>query len=168
MNERSEYSKYRHLDKENRVIYDRKRLELISVLEVKDAHPEWTEAKQKEIGYSEESIQDLIYRKTIGDIVDRMVEEDGGNEESDFRYNLSVAERIMENVQPELMPNIHEWIENRPLSKIKIHGWTVDKIMTQFGPSHHILFVEAIECMIYWKETNYRNKDFCRLYFTKR
>jgi hypothetical protein len=153
----------RHLDRENRVIYDRETLEAISISEVTEEHPEWIKAKQEEVGRSEERIQNLIYRKTIGDIVARMAEEDGGH--TDNHYNLCAAKRIMEDIQPELLPNIHEWIENRPLTKIKIHGMTVEKIMHQFEPHRTILFIEAIECMICWKKTNYKHKDFCRLFF---
>lgn len=158
---------YRYLNRENRVIYDRSRLEAISISETIEAHPEWIKAKQEAVGRSEEKIQDLIYRKTIGDMVDRMVEEDGGKEYSDIYYNLCVAKRIMENIQPELVQNINEWIENRPLSDIKIHGVSVYEVMNQFAPHRYIPFIRAVECMMYWKEVDYRNKTFCRDFFAR-
>lgn len=159
--------KYNFLNREDRVIYDRRRLGAISISEVIAEHPEWIKSRQEAVGRSEEKIQNLIYRKTIGDMVDRMVEEDGGVGRSDIHYNLCVAKRIMENIQPELVQNINEWIENRPLSNIEINGITVESVMNQFSPRRRISFVDAIECLINWKEIGYRNKTFCRDFFSR-
>lgn len=158
--------KYNYLNKENRVIYDRRRLEAISISEVIEEHPEWIKSRQETVGKSEERIQKLIHRRMVADLAERMLENNrGGCGDRDFC--VKSAQWIMENVQQELLPNINEWIENRPISTIPVHGVTVSDIMTQFQPDRSISFIEAVECMICWKQINYKNKRFCRLFFVK-
>lgn len=88
--------------------------------------------------------------------------------EGDYATNgqcLTMAIKIMRYLPTELIPNIDEWIEGRDLSDIKVNGWSVADVMTQFGDKKIIPFLSAVECLGRWKVTGYKDKDFCRDYY---
>jgi hypothetical protein len=64
------------------------------------------------------------------------------------------------------MPNIQEWIDGTEISDIKIYDVSIHDIMVQFGERRPIHFLEAAKCMIAWKNTGYKEKDYCEMYFS--
>lgn len=147
---------------EYRVIYDREQLAVIATQLLAFEHPDWPYEKRKQIGSSEEKIQELIHARMIVDLQGRLL--DDAPDDKDVQFYFNVAKRIMDNIQPELVQNINEWIDGEELTDIKIHGVSIKDIMTQF-PDHPIHFVRAVECLIDWKKSGYQNKHFCRNYF---
>ena len=151
-----------------RTIYNRKKLEIIALAEVASEHPEWTPAKQKEIAHSDNRLESLKKRLLIGDLTDKMIFDDkeGICQESIQAYH-NKAQWIVDNIQPELIQNLNEFIDGNPLSIIKIHGIAIVDIMHQYNDNPTISFVRAIQCMIHWKEHNYE-RNYCYNFFTHR
>ena len=151
-----------------RIIYNRKKIELLSKAEVAREHPEWTEAKQKEVAYSDKHVNDLIKRLTIRDLAHKMLKDD--NEcvcDETLRIYRQKSQWIIDNIQPELINNINEYIDGNEISPIKIHNISAIDIMTKHNHGQSIHFIRAIQCMIYWKENNYQ-KGFCETFFERR
>ena len=105
------------------------------------------------------AIKDLI---TI-DLIAKIEEVEG--DFMDHTQCVWEANDIMHGLPDELIPNINEWIDDKPISDIKINGISALDIMGQFGKRQCITFLQAIECLNAWKKTGYRNRDFCRRYF---
>ena len=66
----------------------------------------------------------------------------------------------------ELIPNLEEWLDGKPLSDIRLGGKSVNDIV------HMYEWVEidvprAILCLGMWKERNYSPPDFCEWYFAR-
>lgn len=142
------------------LIYNRRKLEIMSHAEVAHEHPEWMEARQKEIAYSDKYVNDLIKRLIIRDFAAKLITDDGGQCVDDVFYK-NLSKWIVTNVQPELIQNINEYIDSKDLSPIEIHGVTIVDLMKINNPRKCINFIDAISALIYWKESNYHGKDFC-------
>lgn len=76
-----------------------------------------------------------------------------------------MANDIMRIIPPELEQNMDEWLDDKPLTEIELHGKTVKDVMTQFGQKQNITFLEVIKCFGHWRAEGYKNDDFCRWYF---
>ena len=61
-----------------RMIYDRKKMELMSIMLVADEHPEWPEEKKVAVGKIESNVQKVIFNRTIVDLRNKLFEEYGG------------------------------------------------------------------------------------------
>ena len=148
-------------DDNYRIVYDVDGLKVLSIQLLAFEHPDWSYEKRKEVGSTPERLTEITEKRMIVDLQGRLMEDDYDDNSS---YHFKVAKWIIENVQPELMQNINEWIEHKPISDIKIHNVSINDIMTQFE-NYKISFVQALSCLIYWQKTNYHNPDFCRDYF---
>lgn len=152
--------------KNKREIYDPKFMEYRSLACVEMEHPQWPSDKKIEYSISEEGMRHAWFIQMVLDLRERYHNDVGQSET--WAYCYQKAYDIMKNMPEELIPNINEWIEYRQLSDIKINGVSVNDIMNQFGKKQQIYFLDAIECMIDWKDTNYFDPSFCKFYFMRR
>ena len=147
-----------------RIIYNRRKLENLSVAFVEMEHPEWTKEQCREEGLKEEKIEELIRYRMAADLSDKLYDEGYGD-----YFGLSgcrgFAKEVVEKAPKELYQNINEYIDGKELSDIKFYGISVKDIMTQFEPEYSIDFLSAVRCICYWKDTNYADQLFCRKFF---
>lgn len=163
--EQQELGEVQHV-KKKREIYDPEYMEYHSLTCVEMEHPEWPSDKKIEYSLSEEGMRHAWFIRMVLDIQVRYHNDVGKYKDWDYCYRR--AYDIMKEVPEELIPNINEWIEYKPLSDIKINGVSVNDIINQFGKKQPIYFLEALDCMIYWKQTNYSDPMFCKLFSMRR
>ena len=148
-----------------RIVYDRERLEILSIQLLREDHPDWSYEKRKEEGLKPERMDYILRARMTVDLKNKLMKDDNGMGTSDYYFKR--AKWVLDNVQPELLQNINEFIDGIPLSDIKIHGVSISDVMTQFEPERPISFMLAIESIICWKNAGYKNSNFCRYYFAK-
>ena len=147
----------------DRIIYDRERLEVWSLMLAREQHPNWTYEQCLEESVKDEWMEKVIRGRIIADLTDKRIEESGEYAHHDFFYLQS--KWLVENAPKELYQNINEYIDGKEISDIKIHGVSVPDIMNQFMPHKKIHFLDAMECMAYWKKNDYQNPNFCKYFF---
>jgi hypothetical protein len=144
--------------------YDQKKISIRAVILVYNKYPELDDVTKRRMAESEEWLD--IARKSLvfADFTEKIKEHEQGL----FTYTASrvVATRIINNMPQELWPNIEEWIDDRRISDIKVHGVSIPDIMHQF-PEQDILFLNAMECMCDWKNYEFKGNEFCRYYFMR-
>lgn len=147
-----------------RIIYNRRKLENLSVAFVEMEHPEWTKEQCREEGLKEEKIEELIRYRMTADLSDKLYDEGYGN-----YFGLSGcrarAKRIIERAPKELYQNINEYIDGRELSDVQFNGVTVKEIMTQFEPECSIDFYSVAEFIGLWSRNDYANQDEYKSFF---
>jgi hypothetical protein len=85
-------------------------------------------------------------------------------ERVDYSDCILEAGYLVNNMPRELWPNLNEWLDDKPLSDIKVHGVSINDVSNMFRklkPS----FVQILTCMTHWKESNYIDNNFCLNYF---
>lgn len=75
------------------------------------------------------------------------------------------ASYLVHNMPQELWPNLNEWLDDKPLSDIKVHGLSINDVMKMFATSLPRDFVQILKCMTAWKKYDYVDKNFCWNYF---
>lgn len=148
-----------------RTYYDENKLRKCAFLETALLHPDWDRVKIEEVAYSKEMINILKRRALAVDLKYKLKEDD--MEIMPDSYYEKQAKWIVENIPNELILNVNEYIEGKNLSRIKIHGVSVDDIMTQY-PNRKIFFAQALKCIIAWKKQGYQNDSFRFDYFALR
>ena len=146
-----------------RIVYDRKKLEVLSIQNIKNQHPDWPREKCVEEGMLEENIDYVMRARLAADLADKMMESDGDCAPNE--YFMRQAQWIVNNAPRELYKNINEYIDGEALSEIRLCGVSVSDVMNQFVPNRQISFVRAVECFAYWKNRNYQNPNYCRDFF---
>jgi hypothetical protein len=149
----------------NRKAYDEKIIKNISCMDIDFEHPDWTQ-EQKNIELNNPSRRAKTVRNlTILDLSNRLFEEHGGTYTA--RECAAEAKYLMENMPQELIVNVNEWLDNKPLSDIKVHGTSINDVFKMFvnRPMH---FIRILHCMCKWKETDYFDEEnFCWCYFAR-
>lgn len=141
--------------------YDQKKIKLRAVILVYNNYPDLDDATKRQMAESEEWLN--LARKSF--LLDDFTMKIKEHEQGILNYTASsvVAARILNNMPPELLPNVEEWIDDQPISDIKVNGVSIPDIMHQF-PEHDILFLEAMDCMCDWKSCDFQGKEFCKFY----
>lgn len=144
--------------------YDQKKIELRALILVCNNHPDLDDETKKQMAASEEWLD--VARKSF--ILHDFTEKIKDHEQGLLNYTASraVAARIINNMPQELWPNVEEWIDDKPISDIKVHGVSIPDIMHQFQ-GRTILFLNAMECMCDWKSYEFKSNEFCRYYFMR-
>ena len=144
--------------------YDPKKIALRAVILVYNNYPDLDDATKRQMAESEEWLDVARQSFVLDDLTMKIKEHERGV----LNYTASsiVAARILNTMPSELLPNIEEWIDDQPISDIKVNGVSVPDIMHQFQ-ERNILFLEAMQCMCDWKNYNFQCTDFCRLYFMR-
>jgi hypothetical protein len=146
-----------------RKAYNKEIIHLTAICNLSKEHPTWSNEKIEKEAEKQDVIKRVVLALTELDLAHKLDEYYKGY------WNWSecheTANYIMNNMEPQLIQNINEWIDEQPLSDIKIHGWSIKDIMCSPNKKRKVSFVEAMKCLIQWKENNYENKDFCILYF---
>lgn len=116
-----------------------------------------------ELSKTDEIRKQAIFNLNVVDLESRLIEDYGGT-----RTSIQCAEEalyIMDNIPEELIPNVEEWLDNKPLSDINVHGMSINYLINTYPLCFHIY--AALNCFIKWKETGYKNKNFCKNYFSR-
>ena len=149
-----------------RKTYNQNLIDRVAKYEAGMANPNIT-SEEAAVMAREERWQNIAkHQMRTLDLITKLDELEG--EFAAHEYLVLIANRIMRLIPAELEQNVDEWLDDKPLTDIKVHGLSVLDVMNQFGPKRIITFLEAIECIGKWKETGYANKDFCRLCFMKK
>jgi hypothetical protein len=144
--------------------YDQKKIALRAVILVYNNYPDLDDETKRQMAESEEWL-DIAKKSLIADdVAEKIYKQNKGILTA--RQSTIEADRIMNDVQPELLPNIEEWLDDQPISNIYIHGVSIPQIMNQF-PNKEIDFLEALTCLRHWKDIDYQGKEFCRIYFMR-
>lgn len=86
-------------------------------------------------------------------------------ERVDYSDCILEAGYLVNNMPRELWTNLNEWLDDKPLSDIKVHGVSINDVMKMFETSLPRDFVQILKCMTIWKKHNYVDKNFCWNYF---
>lgn len=113
---------------------------------------------------SEDITREAIFNLNFIDLQNRLFEE--------YHENKSIwdcreqANKWLTMIPKELMPNIEEWLDCKPLSDIEIYGFSINYILNRYKHKN-IDFIDAVEAFIIWKRTNYCDKGFFNVYFSR-
>ena len=144
--------------------YDEKKIKMRAAMLVYEHHPEWSIDKKDEASLSDYWLDTARKCFVVRDFTQKIYEHNCGA--LTHSQSERVAFNIINEMPQELWPNIEEWIDDQPISDIKVQGISIPDIMHQF-PGEDILFLSAMKCMCMWKEYGYKGKDFCKLYFAR-
>lgn len=97
------------------------------------------------------------------DLADRLMEEGLCRPYSAAK---KMAAFMMGQFDEDLMPNLEEWLDNKPLSDIRLGGKSVNDIINMYE-GVRIDIPRAILCLSKWKKLNYWPHDFCEWNFSK-
>jgi hypothetical protein len=111
---------------------------------------------------TEEVRKQAIFNLNVVDLESRLMEEYGGTR--DVFFCKEEALYLMENIPEELIVNVEEWLDEKSLSDIKIHGVSVNDVF-EMCKGRFIHFLSILKCFIEWKKTGYEDPDFCFWYF---
>ena len=81
-----------------------------------------------------------------------------GNCENDAVY-------FLDNLPEELIQNVNEWLDDKPLTDIKVHGVSINDIYKFYKNRRYLTFGRVLRCMTDWKESEYIDPKFCFRYF---
>lgn len=112
---------------------------------------------------TEEIKKEAVKRLNLMDLEDRLHEMYRGLRNSNMCRKEAVY--IIDNIPDELMVNLEEWLDNKPLSDIKIHGFSINDILKDFP---YVNFTQALTCMIDWKAQGFLDSNFIIRYFAIR
>lgn len=104
-----------------------------------------------------------IFNLNVVDLEDRLMEEYDGTR--DVFECKKEAVYLMENSPEELIQNIEEWLDEKPISDIKVHGVSINDLMKNYSRCAH--FLTALNCFIEWKKTGYEDPEFSYWYFAR-
>ena len=90
-----------------------------------------------------------------------------GSDSADHTFYKNLSKWIVENAPAELILNINEYIDDKKLTTINIHGISINDLLSIHNNRKHINFIDAISAIIYWKEANYCGKDFCKQFLMR-
>lgn len=148
-----------------RKAYNEKIIKNISRMEIDFERPDWTQ-EQKDIELNNPYRRAKTVRNlTTLDLGNRLFEKHGGTYTA--RECAAEAKYLMENMLQELIVNVNEWLDNKPLSDIKVHGTSINDVFKMFvnRPMH---FIRILHYMCKWKEIDYFDEDnFCWSYFAR-
>ena len=147
-----------------RKAYDEERIGRLAPAFVAKQHRDWTEEQIMEAAKTKEWRDKVIFGLTIQDFANKIEEIMGGTWNYAWCYNK--AERIMLGLPEDLIQNVNEYLDDKPLTDIKVHGVSLLDIMNQFGKNRPIPILAAMQCMVDWKKTGFYNKSYCKTYFT--
>ena len=123
-----------------------------------------TDEEFNEMCKSEDVRKQAILNLNVVDLKTRIFEE--YNETIPWVMCHNDAVYIMCNVPEEIIQNIEEWLDGKPLTDIKVHGVSVnDIIRKRFNNSAFIPMDKIFKAMAYWKETDFYDPNFCYRYF---
>ena len=149
-----------------RNIYDEKLMKLLSVMAISEQHPDWSDEEKIRVGELDENVQKIIRNQITKDFAKKMM--DTTNNYATYFQYLEDAIQLMNEIPEELIPNVNEWIEDKPLSDIKVHGVSINDINEHYKSRCTIEFQLILRCMACWKKTNYADKNYCFYFFAAR
>lgn len=130
---------------------------------VEREHPDWTHDNIVKVSEEKQYIDKAIYVLTLSDFRQRVYAE--YQERVDYEECSAEAKYLLDNMPQELIPNLNEWLDNQPISDIKLHGVSINDVMKMFESSLPRDFLQILKCMTIWKKHNYVDKNFCWNYF---
>ena len=147
-----------------RKTYNQEIIDRVAKYEANMANPTLTGEEVAEMA-KEKHWQDIAKHKArIYDLIQKLDEVEG--KFIDHTQCVWWANRLMRNIPPELEQNIDEWIDDKPLTDIKVHGWSIADIINHYGKKRIVTFLEAVKCMGDWHASGYQDDEFCVWYFT--
>lgn len=148
-----------------RKAYDKNKVKLISMMDIDFEHPEWTQEQKDAELARPERIANTVRNLTILDLASRLYEEHGGTYTA--RECAAEAKYLMDNMPQELIVNVNEWLDGKPLSDIKVHGTSINDAFKMVA-NRPIHFIHILHCMCKWREAEYFDEEnFCWCYFAK-
>lgn len=143
--------------------YNEKKIKMRAAILVYNQYPDWPVEKKEEEALTDFWLDTARKSLVVGDFA-KKIQEQNVNAMTYLQCE-SVAFDIINNMPEELWPNVEEWIDDQPISDIKVHDVSVPDVMFQF-PEYKIPFLSVMKCMCMWKEYDYKGENFCNLYFT--
>ena len=139
---------------------DPKRIKNIALFQVSVTYPDLTDeeklalAKTKKwLDWSEKSLMLDDFRDKIYYVHEETIT---------LSYSRKWAERIVNNMPQELWPNIDEWIDDKPISDIKVHGVSIPDIMYHLSRGS-VDFLSAMTRMIAWQDSGFPDKAYFKI-----
>lgn len=147
-----------------RKTYNQAIIDRVAKYEANMANPTITSAEAAVLAKEEHWQNVAKHQMRTLDLIAKLEELEG--DFMDHTQCVWMANDIMRVIPPELEQNMDEWLDDKPLTPIKLHGKSVEDVMTQFGEKRRITFLRAIKCIGAWRAEGYRDSDFCRWYFS--
>lgn len=151
----------------------RRRLHENGMLEKNCEVAAWLDFIQRGVPCSEDDVAKLsktedikkeaTYQITLADLTDRLVERYDGFESFESCYRK--ARSLLKKMPEELLPNLNEWLDNKPLSDIKVHGISVNDILEKFKNRNDIDFIEVLQYFADWKTEGFADSFSYNMYF---
>ena len=149
----------------SRKAYDDVLVTNISRMDIDIEHPNWS-LKQKNAELNSIKRKEMTVRKlTIIDLKERLFKEYDGTHT--MLECANEAKYLMDNMPPELIVNVNEYLDQQPLTDIKIHGVSINDVFAMFSKSRPMHFIRILHCMTEWRLLDYFNEDFCWNYFAR-
>ena len=126
-------------------------------------NPNWNRDDIIRASEEKQYIDKAIDVLTLSDFRQRIYVE--YQERVDYEECAAEAKYLLDNMPQELIPNLNEWLDDQPLSDIKVHGVSINDVMKMFETSLPRGFLQILKCMTTWKKYNYVDKNFCWNYF---
>lgn len=117
----------------------------------KDMPEEWYVQKSKE------EVPNFMFNLFKTNVLYRMLQEGYGR-----WYAVPFVDKIFKYLPEELYVNLEEYIDEKPISDIKLHGVSLKDIINQYGEDgRKEPFIDACEAMIAYIKTGYVYKGIC-------
>ena len=102
------------------------------------------------------------------DLSDRLFEEYNGHRTAIQCHDQALE--LMAEIPQELQQNVSEWLDDKPLSDIKVNGVSINDVFAMFkDASRPLHFIQILESFAVWKKCNYYDDKhffmthFCRM-----
>jgi hypothetical protein len=148
-----------------RKVYDEKLVMEIAILNVEREHPDWAKEHVLDVANTKEEIHKAKLGLTVLDFRDRLIQEYDGH-----RNVLQCHEEaayLLHHMPAELIVNVNEYLDEQPLTDIKINGVSINDVFKMFENSRPLHFVQILRCMAYWRDGDYIDPDFCWNFFAR-
>lgn len=140
-------------------------IERIAKRLVRMKHPELTSQEISELAKRKEFVDEAVYQIKVADLQDRLFEEYGETQPSWVCRDQAIE--WMTKLPEELLLNVEEWLDNKPLSDIKVHGISINDIFSKYK-SPNLTMTRVMSFFILWKETGFKNENAHVMFFTMR
>lgn len=142
---------------------DQDKVKKYAMLIAAKEHPDWDHEELILAADNKTYIDQAVYVLTLSDFRQRIYADH--QEKVPYEECAIEAKYLLDNMPQELIQNLNEWLDNQPLSEIKIHGTSINDVMQMFKSSLPRDFLQVLKCMTIWKKHNYVDENFCWNYF---